>query len=332
MKFHRRRFLIRTSLKAIASLAAALPLATQAQSSDAWPSKPIRLIVGYASGSSPDIQARMLAEPLSKALGQAVVIENKPGASGNIGADLIAKATDNHTIGIIGNGPLTSSKFLYPGLRYDPLKDFAPLALIGSAPLVWAVPKAALKGSAQDYLKQARANGDKLNYGSVGAGSGGHLAAELLKESLGINPVHVPYTGGPLIINDMVGGLIDMTLLPGSTVQPLVQSGKLAAVAVTSAERSPLTPELPSMNELGAKNVNIEVWNAVMAPAGMPAGYRTKLSAALVTILQSDSIQKTLFQQGWKVGDPSPDALAQRIKSDTALYGDLIARKHIKLE
>lgn len=324
---NRRLILVST---AVAAAMLALPLAASAQA--AWPSKPLRMVVGYPAGSSPDIQARLLAEPLAKALGQAVVVDNKPGASGNIGADIIAKADDGHTIGVIGNGPLTSSKFLYSKLPYDPLKDLAPIALIGAAPLVWVATSPSAKTSAADYIKQLRSNGDKDAYGSIGPGSGGHLGMELVKQQLGISPLHVPFNGGPPILNAMLGGQIQMTLLPAVTVAPMLQAGKLSAVAVTSAKRSPLAPDLPSMEEIGAKGVNIEVWNAVMAPAKMPAANQAKLSAELGKILNSREIRQKLFLQGWKVEDPSAAALTQRIKSDTAVYGDLIAKKGIKLE
>ena len=327
--FHpKRHFLVRSAATAIGLALCAAGASAQAP----WPSKPLRIIVGYPAGSSPDIQARLLVEPLAKALGQPVVVENKPGASGNIGADAIARADDGHTIGVIGNGPLTSSKFLYAKLPYDPQKDFAPITLIGSAPLVWVTPKPATPLSAAAFVKAAQAGGDKLAYGSVGSGSGGHLGMELLKESLKFDALHVPFAGGPAILNAMLGGQIQMTLLPNSTVAPMVQAGKLQAVAVTSAARSPLAPDLPSMAELGAKGVNIEVWNAVMAPAKMPAAHQARLNAELGKILQSPEVQQKLFAQGWKVEDTSPAALAQRIQSDTTLYGELIAKKSIKLE
>lgn len=325
-----RSFLTRTGLTLLGL--ALLPLAAGAQTPPAWPTKAVRIIVGYPSGSSPDIQARMLAEPLSRALGQPVIVENKPGASGNIGADVTAKADDGHTVGVIGNGPLTSSKFLYAKLPYDPLKDLAPIALIGTAPLIWVAPKSAVTGTVGDYIKQVRASGDKLAYGSIGIGSGGHLAMELLKKQLGINPLHVPFNGGPPILNAMMGGQVHMTLLPAATVMPLVQAGKLAAVAVTSAKRSPLAPDLPSMQEIGAKSTNIEVWNAVMAPAKMPLAHQVRLSTELGKILDSREIRQKLFLLGWKVDSTSAPALAQRIKSDTATYGELIAQKDIKLE
>ncbi|SDP56073.1 Tripartite-type tricarboxylate transporter, receptor component TctC [Rhodoferax sp. OV413] len=314
------------------ALALASGLALQAQAAEAWPSKPLRIIVGYPSGSSPDIQARMLAEPLSKALGQAVVVENKPGASGNIGADALAKADDGHTIGVIGNGPLTSSPFLYAKLPYQPQKDFAPIALIGSAPLVWVVPKAEYPGNTAAYLKAVHADGDRLAYGSIGPGSGGHLGMELVKQALGFKALHVPFNGGPPILNAMMGGQVQLTLLPAATVMPLVQAGKLAAVAVTSAQRSPLAPELPSMDELGAKGVNIEVWNAVMAPARMPAAHQARLASELAKILGNREIRQKLLLQGWKDQDPSPAALTQRIQADTAVYRNLIAQKGIKID
>lgn len=315
------------------ALALAMAPLAIAQSTAVWPNKPIRMIVGYPSGSSPDMQARLLAEPLGKALGQAVVVENKPGAGGNIGADLIAKAEDGHTIGIIGNGPLTSSKHLYAKLPYDPVKDLAPVALVGTAPLVWVVAKPASGSSnASQFIEAARKEGDRMAYGSIGAGSGGHLGVELLKLRLGINPLHVPYNGGPPILTAIMGGQINMTLLPASTVMPQVQAGKMDAIAVTSSARSPLAPTLPGMDEVGAKGVNIEVWNAVMAPAKMPAANLARLRTELEKIIGARDMRQKLFVQGWKVDDVSAKSLALRIQQDTAMYGDVIAKNHIKLD
>ena len=326
----RRTFLVHAAVSAALGALTLQPVTTLAQ--DKWPARPLRLICGYPAGSSPDLQARLLAEPLGKALGQPVVVENKPGAGGNIGADMIAKADDGHTIGIVGNGPLTSAKFLYTKLPYDPQKDFAPIALVGSAPLVWVAPKAAVKGSSADYIKTVKAEGDKANYGSIGAGSGGHLGMELISEALGLKPVHVPFPGGPQILNGMLAGEIQMTLLPGSTVAPHVQSGKLAAVAVTTAARSPLSPDLPSMTELGAKGVNIEVWNAIMAPAKMPAANQAKLNAEIGKILNTKEMKDKLLQLGWNVEDTSQKSLVGRIQSDTNVYGALIKAKGYKLD
>jgi tripartite-type tricarboxylate transporter receptor subunit TctC len=327
---NRRQFGLAATAVAIGSLT--LGVSAPAAAADAWPTKPLRMIVGYPAGSSPDVQARLLAEPLSRALGQPVVVENRPGASSTIGADMIAKATDGHTIGVIGNGPLTSSKFLYAKLPYDPSTDFAPIALIGAAPLVWVTAKSPTERTPAQYIAQLRADGDKQTYGSVGAGSGGHLGMELLKQALGINPLHVPFNGGPAILNGIVGGHIQMTLLPASTVSPLVQAGKLDAIAVTSAKRTPLAPTLPAMEDIGVKGLNIEVWNAVIAPATMPAAHQARLSNELSKILLSRDMQQKLLVQGWRVDDPSAKSLKARIASDTAVYRDIIARNKIKID
>ena len=320
-----RRTLLLAGLAGLST--AALPARAQA-----WPSRPIRLICGYPAGSSPDMQARLLAEPLSKALGQPVVVENKPGAGGNIGAELLAGANDGHSIAIIGNGPLTSSPHLYPRLRYQPARDFAPIALVATGPLVLVTPKSLGLDSAEKWLRHAKANGDKLAYGSTGAGAGTHLGMELLKQQLGIKALHVPFAGAPAIINAMLGGQIHMALLPPSTVMPLVDGGKLDALLVSSARRSPLAPTLPSMEEIGVKGVNIEVWNAIMAPASMPAAHQMRLSAELQKILNTREVRQKLLLSGWRVDDTSPKALAQRIQADSRAYGEVITRNHIRLD
>lgn len=296
-----------------------------------WPSKPLRFIVGYPAGSSPDMQARMIAQPLAQILGQPVVVDNRPGASGNIGADQVARATDDHSFGIVGNGPLTSSQALYAKLPYDPVKDFAPLALVGVSPLAWVVPASA--GAQTDKaLASLRQKGNAASYGSTGLGSGGHLGMELLKDALHFDAVHIPFTGAPGVVSALMGGQLDCALLPISSVLPLVQSGKLAALAVTSAQRTQLMPQTPSMREIGAQDVNIEVWNALMAPASMPAAIRTPLSDALLKVLNSADIRDQLLRQAWTLDDASPTALQTRISSDRKMYNALIAKKKLQLE
>lgn len=301
-------------------------------SAGAWPTKALRLVVGYPSGSSPDMQARLLAEPLSRALGQPVVVDNKPGASGNIGADQIAKADDGHTFGVIGNGPLTSSRHLYSHLPYDPVRDLAPLALIGTAPLVLVSAEPSARQGAAAFLAEARKSGDRWAYGSIGPGSGGHLGMELVKSRLGFQALHVPFNGGPAIINALMGGQVQMSLLPASTVTPLLQSGRLWAVAVSTAGRSSLAPGLPGMAELGAAGLDIEVWNAVAAPARMDEAHRTRLTQALGVILQNGGLRDKLQAQGWRPEAGTPASLAERIQRESALYGELIARAKIRLD
>ncbi|CAM5222174.1 Tripartite-type tricarboxylate transporter receptor subunit TctC OS=Castellaniella defragrans OX=75697 GN=HNR28_001854 PE=3 SV=1 [Castellaniella defragrans] len=171
-----------------------------------------------------------------------------------------------------------------------------------------------------------------MAYGSVGAGSATNLGAELLKRALHADPIHVPYNGGPAVITALIGGQIQMALLPVSTARSQIDAGKVAAIAVVSAKRSPLLPTLPGLEELGIHNINIEVWNAFMAPARMPEEHRVRLSQALQQILKSDDIRHSLQVQGWQVDDPSPQALEARIAADRATYKDLIAQTGIKLD
>ena len=220
----------------IAALAFATAVCGPAFAQD-YPARPITVVVAYPAGGDTDAMARLFAEKLTLRLRQPVVVDNRPGASGNIGADQVARATDDHSFGIIGNGPLTSSQALYAKLPYDPVKDFAPLALVGVSPLAWVVPASA--GAQTDKaLANLRQKGNAASYGSTGLGSGGHLGMELLKDALHFDAVHIPFTGAPGVVSGLMGGQLDCALLPISSVLPLVQSGKLAALAVTSAQRT----------------------------------------------------------------------------------------------
>ncbi len=214
-----------------------------------WPSKTVKLVVGFPAGSSPDLTARTLAEPLSKALGQPVIVENKVGAGGNIAADWVAKATDNHTLGLMINGNLTTAKLLNPKLGYDPLKDFAPVSLIGVSPLVLMVPKNAPGADARSFLAAAKQAGNSWSYGSPGVGTVGHIGMELLASKTGMAPVHVPYPGYAQVANAMIGGQLQLSMLPPGLALAQVKGDKLRAIGVTSSGRSVLAPELPSMAE-----------------------------------------------------------------------------------
>jgi len=322
----------RTALQATITALSLTLLSGVTHAADSWPSKPLKIIVGFSAGSSPDVQARLIAEPLSKLLAQPVVVENRPGASGNLGAAAIAKATDGHTFGIIGNGPLTSSKFLYRNLPYDPQQDFAPIALVGAAPLVWVIAKDSKISTAAQFIAHARAQGEKIAYGSVGVGSGTHLAVELLKPALGIQPLHIPYNGGPSVVTALAGGEIHMALLPASTAQPLIDADKITAIAATSRTTSPLAPTLHGMEDIGAQGVHIEVWNAVMAPASMPHAHQHKLAEAVRKVVESEDVRQKLLEQGWRVENPSAAALFQRMEADTQMYKTIIEKEGIQLD
>jgi tripartite-type tricarboxylate transporter receptor subunit TctC len=298
----------------------------------AWPTKPLRIVVGFPGGSSPDLTARALAEPLSKALGQPVIVENKVGAAGNIAADAVAKATDDHTIGLMINGNMTIAKLLNPKLPYDPLKDLTPVSLIGMSPLVLVAPANAPGATAKDVLAAARAAGNTWNYGTPGVGTVGHLGMELLKSKAGIAPVHVPYPGYPQVATAMMAGDLQLTLLPPALAMTQIRAGKLRAIGITASVRSALVPDLPSLSEAGVKDFNLEIWNAVAAPNSMPKPIVARLSALISEIARTPEMRQKMAQQGWSVAGTSAEGLANRVKADTALLGGIIASQHISLD
>lgn len=309
-----------------------LATGVHAQAVAAWPSKPVKILVGFPAGTSPDLVARTLAEPLSKALGQAVIVENHPGAGGNIATDLVAKSTDGHTIGVMINGNLTIAKLLNSKTPYDPAKDLAPISLIGTAPLVLAAPANAPGNNAVEFLAAARSGGDKWSYGSPGVGTVGHIGMELLKARTGITPVHVPYPGYPQVVTAMIGGQIQLSMLPPGLALAQARAGKIKAMGVTSGVRSVLVPDIPSLSEAGVKNYELEIWNGVAGPASMPKPVIAKLSALISEITRSSEVRQKLFQQGWQVVGSSAEGLANRMRSDYAVLGQIIRERNIKAE
>lgn len=319
-------------LGAAASLLPTASAWAQTPTAQPWPSKPLRIIVGFPGGSSPDLTARALPEPLSKALGQPVIVDNRVGAGGNIAADLVAKATDEHTIGLMINGNLTIAKLLNAKTPYDPATDLAPVSLLGTAPLVLVTRLDTPGHTIADFFAAARAGGDRWNYGTPGIGTVAHIGMELLKAKSGIAPVHVPYAGNPQVITAMIGGQLNTALLPPALAMAQVRAGKLKAIGVTSAGRSPLVPELPSLAEGGIAGFQLEIWNAIAAPASMPHPIVAKLSALVSDIVRAPEMRERLFQQGWQVTGTSSEGLANRMKSDTALLGGVIRAQGIKAE
>ena len=333
----RRSALLHTFRTTVLIAACALPLGAVAQKTArkadvdaAWPTKPVRILVGFPGGSTPDIAARILAEPLSKALGQPVIIENKPGASGNIAADQVAKATDDHTLGVVINGNLTSAKLLYPKLPYDPAKDFTPISLLATAPLVLVTPVDLPGGTA--FFAAARNAGNKWNYGSVGNGSVGHLGMELLKSKAGdLAAVHIPYQGNPQVVTALLGGQIQMALVPPGIAVPQIKAGKLRAIGLTSG-RSALAPDIPPLTDVEVRNFNLEVWTALVGPANLSKAAKVRLNQEVSKIIRDADTRQKLFNAGWSAVGTSPDGLLSRIRSETAIMGGIITMRSIKIE
>ena len=321
----RRLFTLAATALAATSLAA--PLAARAQ---AWPAHPVKLVVGFPGGSTPDMVARAISEPLAQALGQPVIVENKPGASGNIAADYVAKAADGLTLGIVINGNLTSSKMLYSRLPYDPAKDFSYISLLTTAPLILVAPTSEPAGAA--FFAEAKQQGDKWNYGSVGAGSVAHLGMELLKSKVpGLKPVHVPYNGNPAVVTGLIGGQVQMALMPPGVAMPQVKGGKLRAIGVTTSGKSALVPELPPLSQEGVKDFNLEVWTALVGPASLPRAVQDKLATVVGQIMKTPEVRQRLFNAGWQAVGTSPEGLKRRVEQETALLGGIIRAQNIKL-
>ncbi|OQW86000.1 MAG: receptor [Rhodoferax ferrireducens] len=322
----RRNTLLFIAISALSTWASGQDLGSSQKSMQAagWPTKTVRIIVGFPGGSSPDLTARTLAEPLSRALGQPVIVENKVGAGGNIGADYVAKATDNHTLGLMINGNLTTAKLLNPKLPYDPLKDLKPVSLIGVSPLVLMAPKNAPGADAAAFFAAAKQAGDAWSYGSPGVGTVGHIGMELLKSKTGMKPLHVPYPGYAQVAGAMVGGQLQLSMLPPALAMAQVSGDKLRAIGVTSSGRSALAPQLPSMSEAGVANFSLEIWNAVAAPKSMPAPIVAELSSLIGFIVRLPEVRQKLFQQGWQVVGSSSEGLANRIAADTQVFRRVI--------
>jgi tripartite-type tricarboxylate transporter receptor subunit TctC len=316
------------SKRALLIAACALPLAAGAQAT--WPTKPVRLVVGFPGGSTPDIAARTIAEPLAKALGQPIVVDNKPGASGNIAADQVAKAGDDHTLGVVINGNLTSSKMLYSKLPYDPGKDFTYLSLLTTAPLVLVAQNSLPSGPA--FFEAARQSGDKWSYGSVGVGSVGHLGMELLKSRVpGMKAVHVPYQGNPQVMTDLIGNQIHMALIPPGIAIPQVKAGKVKAIGLTSG-RSTLVPELQPLADAGVKDFSLEVWTALVGPANLSKAAQERITRELAVVMKSPEVRQKLFEQGWQAVGTSPDGMRTRVKEEAAVMTRIISTQGIKIQ
>ena len=297
-----------------------------------WPTKPVRLLIGFPPGSVQDLSARAIAEPLSKALGQPVIVENKAGASGTIAADMVAKSTDLHTFGVMNNSQLTIAKMLNPAAPYNPERDLAPIALIGTTPMMLVVSSSAPGTTPRELLTWLHNLGEKANYGSPGNGTPGHLGMELLKSRGSFAATHVPYQGNPQIINAMVGGQLQVALLPPGLAMQQVKAGKLKVIGITSDRPSVVAPGTTTLREAGVLGSDVELWTALAGPASLPTEIRDKLSNVMMTVLKSDEARQRLFNAGWQVTPSNADGLRMRMKYDMKTFGGIIMMRNIKAD
>jgi tripartite-type tricarboxylate transporter receptor subunit TctC len=306
----------------LAAACAAVPLAVLAQP---YPSKPVRVIIPYPPGSTPDIVGRTLSSKLQESLGQPFIVDNRTGAGGNIGAEAVAKApADGHTLLIGINGPAAINKFLYKNLGYDSDRDLLPVSLLASAPQMLVVTPAVRADSFREFIEHARSNPGRLSYGSVGSGSASHLTMELLKNDAKLFIVHIPYRGFPPAVTDMLAGNIDTMFAIIPAVLPQVRAGRMKALAVTGLKRNALAPEVPSVAELGYPQLESLAWIGLLAPAGTPADIAERLNSEAARLLRAPEVRELLGKQGFDVVAGTQSEFAAWIRTEQGKWSNVI--------
>ena len=314
----------------LALLAAAMSFPAGAQ---AYPSRPVKLVVPFPPGGSLDITGRLIAQRLSEMWGQAVVVENKPGAGGNIGADFVAKSPpDGYTILLGALSTHAVNPNLYAKMPYDAVKDFAPITLIATTPNVLVVNAATPVGNVREFIAWTRANPGKLAFGSGSNGSAGHLAGELYKVDTGTDAVHIPFKGGAPATQALLAGDTQFMFDNLANAMAQVKAGKLKALAVTTAERSTLVPELPTMAEAGLPGFDISTWYGLFAPAGTPAAIVAKWNTDVTRILNSPDVRAKLMADGAEPAPDTPEQFAQMIARELAKYARIIKASGAKVD
>ena len=292
--------------------------------SQGYPSKPIKLVVPLAPGGGNDILARTIAQPLQQQLHQPVVIENRSGAGGNVGTEFVARApADGYTLLLISNAQVMNP-WLYKQLPFDIIRDFNPVALLATLPMLVMTHPSVPVTSIAELVAYARANPQKLSYASPGVGTPHHLATELFKKRTGIDMVHVPYKGGAPAVTALVTGEVQVTFAVLATAMPYVNAGKLRALATAEAKRIPMLPELPTVAEAGLEGFSVTPWLGIIAPAGTPAGIVTRLSEETRRLLELAEIRDRLSVQGMVIAYHNPEEFRSVIAADYEKWGKLI--------
>ena len=302
-----------------------------AVSAQTWPTKPIHWISPWAPGGGNDVLSRSIAGEISKTLGQPVVVENRPGASGVIGTDLVAKAPpDGYMLTLGAPATHATAPSMYPNLPYDPVRDFTPITLVGTVASVLVVHPSIPATTLAELIAYLKANPGKVNYSSVGNGSMQHLSAELFKQYAGVDIVHVPYKGTSPALVDLTAGRIQLAFETMPAVLPLVRSGQLKAIAVTTPKRSGLMPETPTLDQAGLKGFDATIWYGVFGPAGMPREVTGKLNQAMVSALRTPELAKRLADLGADVSAGTPAELGEFLREQIAKWTTFIKQKGIE--
>jgi tripartite-type tricarboxylate transporter receptor subunit TctC len=315
----------------LAAIAAPSLLISRAHASD-WPAKPVKIVVPFTPGGSTDITARLVGNRLQEVWGQTVVVENKPGAGGNIAADMVAHSdADGYTIFIVGPG-MATNPFLYPSLSYDPVKDFEPVTLLITQPNLMCVPNSSPARSVQEFIAFCNNNRGKVTYASSGNGTTLHLSGELFKRLAKVEMIHIPYRGGAPAINDLIPGRVDVIFDNMPSILSHVQAGHLRGLAVTTKERVSVVPEIPTLDESGVPGFDVFSWFGFFVPAKTPPEVIAKINADTNAALAYPSVKTRFEQLGAVPKGSTPEALAAFLKSETDKWGPVIRDARIKLE
>ena len=322
----------RTALAAF-TLAATLPATGRAQA-PAFSAKPVTLVVPFAPGGPTDAMARILATAIKASLAQGMLVDNKPGAGGNIGAELVARATaDGHTLLFGTSGPLAINTSLFSKINYDPVKSFAPVIRIGHLPNVLVVHPGVPAQNVRELIAHAKANPGKLSYASSGNGASSHLAGVLFNLRTGTDIQHVPYKGTGPALNDLLGGQVSMSFTDVLTALPHIKAGKLRVLGVTAGVRSPSLPEVPTLMEQGVKDFDVSVFFGIVAPAGTPREVVGTLNAAFVQALQQPEVRQKLMAQGLEMATGfAPEQLAAFIQAEVPKWREVVKASGAKVD
>jgi tripartite-type tricarboxylate transporter receptor subunit TctC len=317
-------------LRLLLGAALAAAMTSPAAGADVYPGRTIKIVVPYAAGGAVDIVARIVGQALAEEVKQPVIVDNRPGASANIGMEAVARApADGYTLLMASNG-LTTNMALFPSLSFDGRRDFAPIARIGYAPLVIVVPAASPAKSLKDLIAMAKAKPGELAYGSAGNGSSGHLAGESLKSSAGIDVLHVPYKGGAPAVTDLLGERLAFMPINPLEVIAHIQAGRLRVLAVGSEKRVPLLPDTPTVSEAGVPGFEATVWWGLVAPARTPADIVAKVNADVNKALRDPAIVKKLTDLGVVTAPGSPDDFTRFIAQQTELWSAVVRKAGIR--
>jgi tripartite-type tricarboxylate transporter receptor subunit TctC len=298
-----------------------------------YPAKPIRMLVGGATGGGVDITARIIGAKLTESLKQQCIVENRPGASGNIASELVAKApADGYTLLMGTIAPLAINPSLYSTLPFDPVRDFAPVSRAADSTNVLVIHPALPAKSVKELIAIAKARPGQLLYGSAQTGSAGHLAGELFNSAANVKTVHVPYKGGAPAMVDLMSGQLQMIFATIITAAPQVTSGRIRALAVTTARRSPVMPHIPTMDEAGLRGFEVNNWYGVVAPAKTPADVIRTLNRAIVQALEAADVKEVMLKQGLEPAPSTPEAFGAYIRSEIAKWRKVVQASGAKAD